>query len=133
LAPTSRNPPPTPELRADITVDITAPGGVFSPAAPANAQEITTTFTANIGSNILQCDGAAPFVPGDTGKYFMINGPGNQNGSWHYGTITYVDANHVTMSTNALKNVAAASCYMAWGNDDGPAFRAFHVWAQTQV
>lgn len=117
-----------------ITVDLVSPGGLFT-AAPANTQELTTTFTITSGAaTTLICDGATPFVPGDTGKYFMANGIGSQapTATWLYGTMTYVNSNTVTLSTPATKFLATQSMYLTWGNDDGPAFRAFHDWAVLQ-
>lgn len=117
-----------------ITVDITSPGGAFTPAAPANTQELTTTFSISSGTATLTCNGASPFVSGDTGKTFMIDGPGTTdiNGSWLVGTLTYVSANQVTLSVNATQTITSQSCYMAWGNDDAAAFRACNTWAQAQ-
>lgn len=117
-----------------ITVDITSPGGAFTPAASGNTQELTTTFSITSGTNTLTCNGATPFVSGDTGKYILIHGPGSGgfDGTWLFTTMTFVSSSQVTLGTNATKTLTAASAYCAWGNDDGPAFRAFNTWAQAQ-
>jgi hypothetical protein len=116
-----------------ITVDLLSPGGAFT-AANGDTQELTTTFTTSIGSPTLTCNGASPFVSGDTGKYFQIVGPGSAgvSGTILEGTMTFVSAPQVTMSVNATKELAAASAYLIWGNDDSAGMRAFNTWAQAQ-
>lgn len=117
-----------------ITVDLLSPGGAFT-AANGNTQELTTTFTTSIGSTTLTCNGASPFVPGDTGKYFQLKGAGSASPSADIleGTLTYVTTTQVTMSVIATKALATASAYLIWGNDDSAGMRAFNTWAQAQV
>lgn len=118
-----------------ITVDFISPGGAFTPAAKGDTQDTTTTFTISIGSPTLTCNGASPFVAGDTGKYFMIRGAGSsgESSQWLFGTMTYVSANQVTLSVNATKALTATSARLVWGTDDAPAARAFNTWAQAQT
>jgi len=117
------------------TVDIISPGGAFTPAAAGDTQELTTTFTISSGSPNLTCNGASPFVSGDTGKTFTLSLGGNQGptGTFLGGTLTYVSSTQVTLSVNATSNLSATSATLIWGTDDAPAFRAFNTWAQSQV
>jgi len=118
------------------TVDIISPGGAFTPAAVGDTQELTTTWTVLAGSpTTLTCNGASPFVSGDTGKSFVLHGAGTQgqgDPTYLTGTLTYVSSNQVTLSTPATVFLNAATEYFAWGTDDAPAWRAFNTWAQSQ-
>jgi len=115
------------------TVDFVSPGGAFTPAATGDTQELTTTWTIGSGSNALQCNGATPFVVGDVGKSFTLNGAG-ASGGYLNGTIAgFTDSSHVTLSVTASTALSATSEYFAWGTDDAPAFQAFNTWAQAQT
>lgn len=115
-----------------ITVDFLSPGGLFT-GGNGDAQELTTTFSITSGTNALTCNGASPFVSGDTGKFFQLKGAGSASPSADIleGTMTYVSANQVTLSVNATKTLSTASAYLIWGNDDSAGMRAFNTWAQT--
>jgi len=113
-------------------VDITSPGGAFSPSAVGNTQEVTTTWTIGSGSTSLTCNGASPFVSGDTGKTFLLQGAGTAGG-YLVGTLTFISANQVTVSVAAGTALSATSAYFAWGTDDSAAFQACNVWAQAQT
>lgn len=119
-----------------ITVDLISPGGAFTPGATADTQDLTATFSITSGTNTLTCDSATPFVSGDVGKYFMLEGAGSSGAGsvWLFGTISgFTSSSVVTLSTNATKTLTAASKNLIWGTDDGPAFRAFNDWARAQT
>jgi hypothetical protein len=116
-----------------ITVDFLSTGGLFT-AGNGDAQELTTTFSITSGTNALTCNGASPFVSGDTGKFFQLKGAGSSSPTSDIleGTMTYVSANQVTLSVNATKTLSTASAYLIWGNDDSAGMRAFNDWARSQ-
>src|SRR3974390_605674 len=118
------------------TIDITAPAGVFTPAAVGNTQQLTTTWTIANGGTTLTCNGASPFVSGDTGKSFMLAnaGPtGYPYNGYLVGTLTYVSSTQVTVSSAASQALSASSELMVWGADDAPAFVACNTWARAQT
>jgi len=120
------------------TVDFISPGGAFSPAGVGDAQDLTTIFTISSGSPTLTCNGASPFVSGDTGKSFNLTlaGPSAFTGDTLKvlsGTLTFVSSTQVTLSVNAAAALAATSARLVWGTDNAPAARAFNDWAQIQV
>lgn len=111
-----------------LAVDITSPGGAFSPAAKGDLQNLTANFTIGSGSTSLVCNSAAPFVSGDTGKSFYLGGAG-ASGGFLIGTITFVSSSQVTLSVAASTVLSTQSELLGWGTDDAPAFAAFNVWA----
>ena len=115
-----------------ITVDIISPAGAFTPAARGDTQELTANFTIGSGSSTLQCVNAAPFVAGDSGKYFYLPGAGVAGGILS-GTMTFVDSSHVTLSAAASTALSNQSELLTWGHDDAPAFQAFNNWAVSQA
>jgi hypothetical protein len=114
------------------TVDITAPAGAFTPAAVGDGKYLITTWTIANGSTSLTCNGASPFVSGDTGKSFSLDGAGSSGGTLG-GTLTFVSSNQVTLSVAASTALSASSQLFIWGTDDSPAFQACNVWAQAQT
>jgi hypothetical protein len=114
------------------TVDITAPAGAFTPAAVGNGQDLTTTFTIGSGSTSLICNGASPFVSGDTGKSFFLYGAGASGGILS-GTMTFVSSTQMTLSVAAGTALSAASARLVWGSDDSLAWQACNNWATAQI
>jgi len=114
------------------TVDFVSPAGAFTPAGVGDAQDLTTTWTISSGSPNLTCNGASPFVSGDTGKAFNLTGAGASGGVLS-GTLTFVSSTQVTLSVNAGTALSATSARLVWGTDNAPAVQAFNTWAQSQV
>jgi hypothetical protein len=114
------------------TVDFISPAGAFSPAAVGDGQDLTTTFTIGSGSASLVCNGASPFVSGDTGKSFNLVGAG-ASGATLSGTLTFVSSTQVTLSVTAGTAFSSTSARLVWGTDNAPAARAFNTWAQAQT
>lgn len=115
----------------------------YTPSAPARTQvNITSapynaTCDAQYASRVVTITNSGSglrdvavtvntFQPSDDNKKISIPGAG-AGGFPYTGTITYVDATHVTLSSDASVALSSSTQLISWGTDAGPAFAAFRT------
>lgn len=113
-----------------ITVDITAPGGLFSPAATGDGQSVTDTISISNGSNVLHTTGIT-FTSADVGKVLFFSYPSPTNNNTFIGGVITAQGGNTATLTNTFTGttLTSSSQTVSWGHDDGSAFSAFNTWA----